>query len=207
MPVKEIILIGGFHEIVELAESCGYTVAGIFDNTMVGTYCDCPVLGNDQDAAKYFSKYAKIPVVITPDQPQLRSKLVAYYKALGYSFANLISPGARLSRSCHIGTGVVIQDMVHVSSNATIHDFVKLNSLCNIMHDSVIGEFSTVAPNAVILGRVTIGDYSYIGANATILPGRKTGCFAMVGAGSVVTRDVPENEVVVGNPAKKISPR
>jgi sugar O-acyltransferase (sialic acid O-acetyltransferase NeuD family) len=207
MPVKEIILVGGFHEIVELAESCGYTVAGIFDNTMVGTYCDCPVLGNDQDAAKHFSKYGKIPVVITPDQPQLRSKLAAYYKTLGYSFVNLISPGARLSRSCHIGTGVVIQDMVNVSSNATIHDFVKLNSLCNIMHDSVIGEFSTVAPNAVILGRVTVGNHTYIGANATILPERKIGCSAIVGAGAVVTRNVIDNEIVVGNPAKKMSPR
>ncbi|EMN7422915.1 N-acetyltransferase, partial [Vibrio parahaemolyticus] len=41
-----------------------------------------------------------------------------------------------------------------------------------------------------------------IGANATILPGITIGKNAMVGAGSVVTRSVPDNAVVVGNPAK-----
>ncbi len=204
MPVKEVILVGAFHEMIELTESCGFTIAGIFDNTLAGSYLDYPILGTDQDAGKFFNQYGKIPVVITPDQPRLRSKLAAYYKALGYRFTNLISPHARLSRFCHIGNGVVIQDLVNISSHVTIHDFVKLNSLCNIMHDSVIGEFSTVAPNAVVLGRITIGNHTYIGANSTILSEKIIGCSVIVGAGAVVTKDVLDNQVVIGNPARKM---
>jgi maltose O-acetyltransferase len=51
---------------------------------------------------------------------------------------------------------------------------------------------------------VSIGDGAWIGARVTILPGVTIGQGAMVGVGSVVTRDVPANAQVVGNPAKVI---
>lgn len=51
---------------------------------------------------------------------------------------------------------------------------------------------------------VTIGNGAWIGANVTIVPGVKVGSGAVVGAGSVVTKDVPEKGVVVGNPARLI---
>ena len=50
----------------------------------------------------------------------------------------------------------------------------------------------------------TIKKYAKIGANSTILPGIVIGENALVGAGSVVTRDVPDNVVVAGNPARII---
>ncbi|MNG25710.1 dTDP-3-amino-3,6-dideoxy-alpha-D-galactopyranose 3-N-acetyltransferase [compost metagenome] len=51
---------------------------------------------------------------------------------------------------------------------------------------------------------ITVKQGASIGANATLLPGITIGRYAMIGAGSVVTRDVPERAVVVGNPAKII---
>jgi UDP-3-O-[3-hydroxymyristoyl] glucosamine N-acyltransferase len=47
---------------------------------------------------------------------------------------------------------------------------IKPNTLCNVMHNSTIGDFTTIAPNEVILGNVKIGMSCYIGSNATILP-------------------------------------
>ena len=70
------------------------------------------------------------------------------------------------------------------------------------MHDSVIGDYTTVAPNAVVLGRIHIGGKCYVGANATILPELTIGDEVIVGAGAVVTKDIQNNQKVKGIPAK-----
>ena len=70
------------------------------------------------------------------------------------------------------------------------------------MHDVRVGDFSTIAPNACILGNVHVGSLCYIGANSTILPGITIGDGSIVGAGAVVTRDVAPMTVVAGNPAR-----
>ena len=70
------------------------------------------------------------------------------------------------------------------------------------MHDCRVGNFVTIAPNAVILGRIEIGNNSYIGANSTILPKIKIGGNAIVGAGSVVTKNVIKDSIIKGVPAK-----
>ena len=72
------------------------------------------------------------------------------------------------------------------------------------MHDCIIGDFVSVAPNALLLGNVTIGNLSYIGANATLLPGVHIGRNVIIGAGAVVTKNVPDNSIFVGNPAREI---
>ncbi|MFP7478914.1 acyltransferase [Terribacillus saccharophilus] len=54
------------------------------------------------------------------------------------------------------------------------------------------------------IGKVEIGNNVFIGANSTILPNVNIGNNVVIGAGSVVSRDVPENTVVAGNPAKKL---
>ncbi|MFA6805456.1 MAG: DapH/DapD/GlmU-related protein [Candidatus Methanomethylophilaceae archaeon] len=56
----------------------------------------------------------------------------------------------------------------------------------------------------LISDHVVIKDNAWIGANTTILPGITIGRNSVVGAGSVVTKDVPDNVAVAGNPARKI---
>lgn len=59
-------------------------------------------------------------------------------------------------------------------------------------------------PKFDIFGKVTIGDNVYIGTNALIMPGVNIGNNVLVGAGSVVTKSIPDNMVVAGNPARVI---
>jgi len=199
---REIILIGGFHEIIELCEEIGYKIIGIIDNNLEETYLGYPIIGTDDMAEIIFRKYGNTPLVITPDLPSIRKKLFLKYSKFKFSFETIISPTAKISKSSAIGTGSIIQHQVNVSTNVKIGNFTKLNVGCNIMHDSHIGDFVTVAPNAVILGRVNIGNSTYIGANSTILQEKSIGDDVIVGAGSVVTKNFDSNLIIKGVPAK-----
>ncbi|MDE6451740.1 MAG: hypothetical protein K2L23_05535 [Odoribacter sp.] len=205
---SEVILVGGFHEIIELCESTGKHIIGIIDGRLKGNFMNYPILGEDKDAVELFEKFKNIPLIITPDSPQVRCQLFEYYASIGFSFTSVISPLAHISAHAVLGKGIVIQAGVSVSSFACIGDFVKLNVNSNVMHDSIVGNFSTVAPEAVVLGRVQIGKGVYIGANATVLPELQIIDHITIGAGAVVTHSLLENgKVYAGVPARILEKR
>ena len=193
---------GGFHEVIELCQEGNLEIAGIIDNNFTGEYLGFPVIGKDIDAPKLFEYFTKVPVVITPDQPEKRKKLVEYYYTSGFRFCTVIHPGSKISKMATVGNGVIVQSGAHVSPKVSLGDFVKINTHAIIMHDCQIGAYSTIAPKANILGNVKIGSLCYIGAGAVILPGITIGDKSIVGAGAVVTKDVGENKTVKGNPAQ-----
>jgi len=198
----DAILIGGFIEIIELCELCNINILGIIDNKIEKEYCGYPILGNDNDAKQLSYRFKKIPLILTPDLPATRKKLAYYYSSLGFSFLNLISPRATVSKSSKIGKGVVIQSGANVSANVAIDEFVRLNTNANVMHDCKIGAFTTIAPCAVLLGRGNIGCSCYIGANSTILPDITVEDNAIIAAGAVVVKNVGAGKTVKGIPAK-----
>ncbi len=199
---KKVIIVGAFHEMIELCQDLSYEIVGLVDNDKKGSYYNIPIIGTDDDASILFNTYADIPLVITPDNPNIREKLFNLYSKIGYKFQTLISNTSKISPTVKIGIGTIIQHGVNVSSNTVIGDFVKLNTNANVMHDCVINNFATVAPNAVILGCVNIEQNAYIGANSTILPNLHIGVNTVVGAASVVTKNISDNITVKGNPAK-----
>ena len=118
---------------------------------------------------------------------------------------NAIHPRAVVSSSVKIGDGVMI------AANATVNPLVEIGRgvICNtsssIDHECVIGDFSHIAPGAVLCGNVRVGRRSFIGAGAVIRQGIIIGDNVMVGAGAVVIRDIPDNTTVVGNPQRVLS--
>jgi acetyltransferase-like isoleucine patch superfamily enzyme len=121
----------------------------------------------------------------------------------------VVLEGARIGSDCNICSHCFIESDVIIGNRVTIKSGVQLWDGCRIEDDVFIGPNATftndvyprskVYPDAFLLTLVEKG--ASVGANATILPGIRIGQYAMVGAGSVVTKDVPANTIVRGNPA------
>jgi sugar O-acyltransferase (sialic acid O-acetyltransferase NeuD family) len=199
---SKILLVGGFIEIIELCEALGKEIAGIIDPDCHRNFFGYRVLGTDNDVPSLRERLGNIPVVLTPDSPVDRERLRKLYNEARFEPCTLIHPLAVVSHRAQVGEGAVIQHGAHISALVSLGRDVKVNVRANLMHEVKVGDFSTIAPNAVVLGRVRIGHGAYVGANATILPALSVGDGAVVGAGAVVTRNVPANATVKGNPAR-----
>ena len=122
----------------------------------------------------------------------------------------VILPGARIGDDCNICSHCLIENDVVIGDRVTVKSGVQLWDGVRVGNDVFIGPSVTFTndkfprskqyPDTFSLTEIDAG--ASIGANATILPGIRIGRQAMVGAGSVVTRSVPPNAIVVGNPAR-----
>ncbi len=125
----------------------------------------------------------------------------------------VVLSGARIGQDCNLCAGIFIENDVQVGDRVTVKNGVQLFDGVRLADDVFVGPNATFTNDqfprskqqldAPLITRVERG--ASIGANATILPGLTIGENAMVGAGAVVTRDVPANVVVAGNPARIIS--
>ncbi|MDA7506089.1 hypothetical protein N8513_01035 [bacterium] len=201
---NRVVVVGGFHEIVELAEELGFEVTGIVD--LKKPDCEVcariPYLGDDEWLCTQGVSLGIRSVIVSPDLPQVRESLSECYLAAGFELATVCHPP--VSPSSHLSPGVVVQRLAHISSGCRLATGVRVNIRALVMHDVQIGPFTTIAPAAVLLGRVSLGRRVYVGANATILPGLEIGDDAIIGAGAVVTKNVGKGETVVGVPARNI---
>ena len=118
--------------------------------------------------------------------------------------ATIIHPSAQVSKYAKIGKNVVIMANVVVSADVEIKDHAIILPNTTIHHDSIIGEYSLICGNVLIAGNVTIGKNCYIGAGSSIKNGLTISMQSMVGIGAVVTKNIPENQIWIGNPAKEL---
>ncbi|TNI18532.1 dTDP-6-deoxy-3,4-keto-hexulose isomerase [Aeromonas salmonicida] len=125
---------------------------------------------------------------------------------------SVVLQGAKIGAECNICAHTLIENDVIIGDRVTIKSGVYIWDGITIEDDVFIGPCvaftndrhprSKIYPDE--FSKMLIKNGASIGANATLLPGITIGRHAMVGAGAVVTKDVPDYAVVVGNPAKII---
>jgi len=162
------------------------------------------ILRTIQEATNYI-KTIDNQFTIGIGNPVLRNQLHNKFTDIGGVFTSVISPLATIgSYDVKIGVGSNVLSGAVFSNSSTIGKgcIIYYNSI--ITHDCIIGDFVEISPAVTLLGRCKIGSYSQIGANATILPDITIGKNVIIGAGSVITKNIPDNCVVVGVPARII---
>ncbi|MFA7244317.1 MAG: acyltransferase [Patescibacteria group bacterium] len=120
-----------------------------------------------------------------------------------------------IGKNAYVDTGAIVGNNVKIQNNASVYDGVTLEDgvfvgphVCftNDKIPRAINEDGSLKGGAETgdweISKILVKRGASIGANSTILPGVTIGEFAMVGAGSVVTRNVPDYTLVLGNPAR-----
>jgi acetyltransferase-like isoleucine patch superfamily enzyme len=162
-------------------------------------------------------KPGELPTIIG-DDAVIRSHTVIYAgNKIGRNFQTghhaLVREENEIGDNVSIGTLSVVEHHVKLGNNVRIHTQAFVPEM------SILEDGAWIGPNAVItnaayplspnvkneLKGAIVRKNAKVGANATLLPGVTIGENALVGAGAVVTKDVPANKVVAGNPAKIIN--
>jgi sugar O-acyltransferase (sialic acid O-acetyltransferase NeuD family) len=210
--MENIIIIGagGFgREVKTLIDALNkinksYTFLGYYDDavpkgTLINNF---PVLGTIADLNTLETKMA---VVLGIGDPTTKSKIIQLLTNKFLFFPTLIHPSVFISEDeVSIAEGCVICAGNIITCNITIKEFVTLNLMCTVGHDTFIDQFSSFMPSVNISGEVHIEQGVYVGTGAKIINQLTIGKSTIVGAGAVVSKSLPENCTAVGIPAKPI---
>jgi UDP-2-acetamido-3-amino-2,3-dideoxy-glucuronate N-acetyltransferase len=124
-----------------------------------------------------------------------------------------VMPNSTIGENCNLGQNVVISPEVVLGNNVKVQNNVSIYTGVTCEDDVFIGPsavFTNVTnPRSAInrknqYAKTLVAHGASIGANATIVCGHNIGKFAFIGAGAVVTKDVPDYALMVGNPASQI---
>src|SRR5690554_6001525 len=136
-------------------------------------------------------------------------KIVKIIKSIYYKYLQSFKPikyakklGVNFGKNFHVFGKVYYGSepwIISIGDNVYITNDVKF-----LTHDGGTLIFRDLYPDLEITKPITIGNNVFIGINSVILPGVKIGNNVVIGACSVVTKDVPDNSVVAGNPARII---
>jgi len=191
-------------EVADIVEDCGELEVSVFVENWdrartAGTLLGRPIVWLE-DAAPLAATHLALCSLGTTR----RRSFVEAAAAMGFRFATVVHPTARVSRRSVVGSGSFLSAGVVVSAQTRIGTHVIANRGVLVGHDTVVGDYVTLSPGANVAGGVSIGAGTYVGMGAIVLDRIRVGEGTVIGAGAVVTRDVPDRVEVMGVPARVV---
>lgn len=116
--------------------------------------------------------------------------------------ATLIHPDVRIPNTAFVGRGVTIQMGNFISCNVSIGDYVYIQPHANIGHDCILKKGCIISAFCNIAGGVSIGEFSYLGSSSVIKEKVSIGNYSIISMASAVYRDIGNEIIAVGNPAR-----
>jgi sugar O-acyltransferase (sialic acid O-acetyltransferase NeuD family) len=167
------------------------------------------VLGKDEDIPQIVKAYSIVGGLIGVGDNWLRYNISKKIEDIypEFRFVKAIHPSAQIAKDVTIGDGTVIMGGVIVNPCSSISRFCILNTNSSLDHDSMMGDFSSLAPQATTGGNCRIGNYSAVSIGAILSHGIQVGEHTIIGAGSTVLNNIKPFKVAYGTPAKAIRER
>jgi sugar O-acyltransferase (sialic acid O-acetyltransferase NeuD family) len=194
-----IVIVGAGSQGAIVADILGDRAIGFVDDHLSGaTVLGLPVLG----AIDSLSQHPHDAIIVAVGDNRARRILTERLVANGERLATAIHPFSSIASSATIGEGSMISAGALVLPRATIGRGVLLNTKSSVDHDTVIGDFAHVSAGATVGAKVHIGDETMIALGASVASGMRVGARTIIGAGAVVVRDIGDDVVAFGVPAR-----
>jgi sugar O-acyltransferase (sialic acid O-acetyltransferase NeuD family) len=120
-------------------------------------------------------------------------------------YATVVHPSATMGASCRVGVGSVLLARVDLTADVAVGRHVAVMPQVVLTHDVSVEDWATLASGVRLGGGCKVGEEAYVGSGTCVREGLTIGKRAMVGMGSVVTRDVPDERLWYGAPARDVS--
>jgi acetyltransferase EpsM len=133
---------------------------------------------------------------------EVRKRVFGSYVERNWKPATLIHPSAIIGPGVSVGGGTYVGPGCILCPNVTVGDSVLVNCQVMLGHDSRLGDFSQICPGVKVNGNCKVGELAFLGSNAALQPGVSVGARSTVGANSFVVKDVPDDRLVIGVPAR-----
>lgn len=205
--MKKLIVVGGggfAKEVIWLAKDCGYHVYGVLDdNTLVHgkRILDVPILGCVSD----WASYSNCEFIVAIGSPRTRKLVVEKMNTLGIpKFATLVHPTVIKSNQVTFDIGCIVCAGMVFTVEITVGKHCIFNINGTVGHETLVGDYVTIAPIVAISGNVNLQNCVEVGTGASIRQGVTLSKGAMLGMGGVLTKNIPENYIYAGNPAKPL---